>query len=138
MALATGLRPADAQDAAQETLVRAWRARASCASRDPWPWMSRIARNEALRLASRRRPELSLDAADHAAPDPALERAEERVDVGRAMAGLAPADRLLLGLRYADDRTQLSIAQELGVPEGTVKVRLHRVRSRLRRALEDT
>jgi RNA polymerase sigma-70 factor (ECF subfamily) len=138
VALATGLRPADAQDAAQEALVRAWRARARCASPDPWPWMSRIARNEALRIVARRRPELPLDAADHAATDPALERTEERVDVARAMAVLAPADRLLLGLRYADDRTQLSIAQELGVPEGTVKVRLHRVRSRLRRALEDT
>lgn len=138
MALAIGLRPADAQDAAQEALVRAWRARDRCATRDPWPWMSRIARNEALRLVARHRVHLALEAADGAVPDAALERAEERVDVARAMAVITPADRRLLRLRYADDRTQLSIAQELGVPEGTVKVRLHRVRSRLRRALEDT
>jgi RNA polymerase sigma-70 factor (ECF subfamily) len=35
-------------------------------------------------------------------------------------------------LRYVEDLTQGQVAARLGVPEGTVKVRLHRARARLR------
>jgi RNA polymerase sigma-70 factor (ECF subfamily) len=42
----------------------------------------------------------------------------------------------VLHLRYAEDLTQIEVARRLGLPEGTVKVRLHRARGRLRRALE--
>ena len=41
---------------------------------------------------------------------------------------------MLLRLRYNEDLTQAAIARRLGIPEGTVKVRLHRVRAKLRRA----
>jgi RNA polymerase sigma-70 factor (ECF subfamily) len=37
-------------------------------------------------------------------------------------------------LRYGEDMTQAAIAQLLDIPEGTVKVRLHRARDKLRRA----
>jgi RNA polymerase sigma-70 factor (ECF subfamily) len=40
-------------------------------------------------------------------------------------------------MRYGEDLTQESVARRLGIPEGTVKVRLHRLRARLRVALED-
>src|SRR3954454_24268216 len=44
----------DAEDATQEALLRAWRARDRCDANDgPRPWMGRIARNEALRLGAR-------------------------------------------------------------------------------------
>jgi RNA polymerase sigma-70 factor (ECF subfamily) len=36
-------------------------------------------------------------------------------------------------LRYGEDLTQSAIARRLGIPEGTVKVRLHRARDKLRR-----
>ena len=35
-------------------------------------------------------------------------------------------------MRYQEDLTQGAIALRLGIPEGTVKVRLHRVRAKLR------
>jgi RNA polymerase sigma-70 factor (ECF subfamily) len=35
-------------------------------------------------------------------------------------------------MRYAEDLTQGAIARRLGIPEGTVKVRLHRARAKLR------
>ena len=37
-------------------------------------------------------------------------------------------------MRYEEDLTQAAIAAKLGIPEGTVKVRLHRARNKLRRA----
>src|SRR5437868_3423639 len=47
--------PHDAEEAVQEALVRAWRRRESCQSRDePLPWLLQITRNESLRLLARR------------------------------------------------------------------------------------
>ena len=49
--------------------------------------------------------------------------------------GSCVAVRELLRMRYDLDLTQVEIAARLGLPEGTVKVRLHRARAKLRRAL---
>jgi len=38
-------------------------------------------------------------------------------------------------MRYDLDLTQVEIAARLGLPEGTVKVRLHRAQAKLRRDL---
>jgi RNA polymerase sigma-70 factor (ECF subfamily) len=38
---------------------------------------------------------------------------------------------VLLALRYEGDLTQEHVARIMGLPEGTVKVRLHRLRARL-------
>jgi RNA polymerase sigma factor (sigma-70 family) len=58
----------------------------------------------------------------------------ESADVQAALAGLSDRDRRLLEMRYEEDLTQKMIARRLGIPEGTVKVRLHRARNKLRRA----
>lgn len=59
-----------------------------------------------------------------------------RIDLRTALATLDERDRTLLLLRYGEDLTQPAIAQLLDMPEGTVKVHLHRARAKLRRALE--
>jgi RNA polymerase sigma-70 factor, ECF subfamily len=60
-----------------------------------------------------------------------------RVDLLRALTELPEGDRRLLQMRYEEDLTQASVAIRLGIPEGTVKVRLHRLRARLRHALRE-
>lgn len=60
----------------------------------------------------------------------------DRIEIRRALAALPPEDRLLLILRYGEDLTQPRVAEVLGMPEGTAKVRLHRLRAALRRILE--
>src|SRR5436305_15197735 len=46
----------DAEEAVQEAMARAWRGRAACRTPgSPLPWLLKITRNEALRLAARRR-----------------------------------------------------------------------------------
>lgn len=96
-----------------------------------------ITRNEALRLRTRdpcrHQQEFVEDPADE---DPRLAQVNERVDVGRALDDLSAEDRRLLELRYGYDLTQPRVAAQLGIPEGTVKVRLHRLRTRLRVVLE--
>jgi RNA polymerase sigma-70 factor (ECF subfamily) len=133
----------DAEDAAQDALVRVWRARHSCASPNPEAWMTAIARNAArsrraglvLRAARERLNLDGRDPADVRAADQ-IASAPERLTVQGALARLSPADRKLLTLRYEEDLTQIEIANRMGWPEGTVKVRLHRLRRRL--ALELT
>lgn len=58
----------------------------------------------------------------------------EHADLQAALRRLSQPDRRLLAMRYVEDLTQAAIASRLGIPEGTVKVRLHRARNKLRRA----
>ncbi len=53
-----------------------------------------------------------------------------------ALARLPGGQRALLSLRYADGYSTGEIAEILGVPEGTVKSRLHHAREQLRRLME--
>jgi RNA polymerase sigma-70 factor (ECF subfamily) len=134
---------ADAEEAVQEALVRAWMRRDACRTPDaPLPWILQITRNEARRLLARRAGRLRQVRvepipAEPAVEDDALAGATIRLTVEQALACLAEGDRSVLRLRYADDLTQAEVARRLGVPEGTVKVRLHRARGRLRTLLED-
>lgn len=131
--------PTAAEDAVQEAFLRAWRTSAPCRTPEaPLPWLLQITRNEAFRLL---RQNGSSGAPEESHGEPAeedlrLATAPERLDVGRALAELSHDDRRLLELRYSDDMTQPRMAAALGIPIGTVKVRLHRLRSRLRVALE--
>jgi len=58
--------------------------------------------------------------------------AVELADLHAALDALSDRDRQLLEMRYEEDLTQATIADRLGIPEGTVKVRLHRARAKLR------
>lgn len=135
----------DIDEAVQEALVRAWRRRASCQGDDQMPWMRQIARNEALRMLERRRRRNEFELLDDetllagVADHDAIEQEEEmllRMEVEQVVGCLSVADRELLALRYERDLTQPEVARMLGIPEGTVKIRLHRLRGRLRKALD--
>jgi RNA polymerase sigma-70 factor, ECF subfamily len=137
----------DVDEAVQEALVRAWRRRASCRGADQMPWMRQIARNEALRLLDRRRRRDEHELLDDATllsgiADDEGSRVQDglllRMQVEQAVRRLSVADRQLLALRYERDLSQPEVARMLGIPEGTVKIRLHRLRGRLRKALDAT
>ncbi|MCW3011137.1 MAG: sigma-70 family polymerase sigma factor [Solirubrobacterales bacterium] len=126
-----------ADDAAQEAALRAWRRHHQCRSvPGRRAWVAMIARNEALRIVAGTRPEESIsDQAELPSSGGVGMDTAERLDVWRALDGLGPEERELVGLRYWMDLTQAEAARRLGVPEGTAKVRLHRVRSTLREQL---
>jgi RNA polymerase sigma-70 factor (ECF subfamily) len=135
----------DIDEVVQEALVRAWRRRGTCHGDDRLPWMRQIARNEALRLLERRRRRSEFELLDDetllaGVADDDATRAQEgmllRMDVEQVVGCLSVADRQLLALRYERDLTQPEVARMLGIPEGTVKIRLHRLRGRLRKALD--
>ena len=127
----------EAEDIAQDALLRAWRKRRTL--RDPaarMSWLASIVRNEALRELARKRPLPSdlLEVA-HGRDDDRVLAMVERADLHAALERLSERDRLLVRLRYEEDLTQEAIAGRLGIPLGTVKVRLHRVRAKLRRSI---
>jgi RNA polymerase sigma-70 factor (ECF subfamily) len=96
--------------------------------------MRQIARNEAYRLLDRARPsdELDDEASENAEASLEADSIERQIVVRDAIDKLPEEDRVLALLRYAADLEQPRIAGLLGMPEGTVKVRLHRIRQRLR------
>ena len=134
--------PHAAEDAAQEAVLRAWNARSHCRTAQAFhSWLRAIAGNEAMRLAQRHTRTAAREAPGAAEDAPEESNTlDERLGVialDQILAPLAPADRDLMRLRYLDGLTQTQIAHSLGLPEGTVKVRLHRSRKRVHTLLSN-
>ena len=134
----------DAEDLAQEALVRAYRALSEYdAGRfeelrlRPWLWtiLLNLARNRA-RSRSRRPPPALLDDADAGARDgDVAAAATATVTVVAALGELRPIEREVVILRYVADLSLDEVAEALGRPLGTVKSHLHRSLRRLRATL---
>jgi RNA polymerase sigma-70 factor (ECF subfamily) len=138
---------AEAEDAAQEAFVRAYRALDRFREGDPFrPWLLRIAVNAARnrRRSAGRRAAMRLRVEANAASDATAPSAEATV-VARerrrlllqAVNALEPDDRLVIGARYFLDLPEAEIAVLAGVPSGTVKSRLFRARAKLAKAIGD-
>lgn len=115
-------------------MLRAWRRRSTLRDAERRnQWLAAIVRNEAFRQHARVRPDLSATIEFREGEEDAqVLAAVELADLHAAMDALGERDRQLLEMRYEEDLTQAAIATRLGIPEGTVKVRLHRARAKLR------
>ena len=129
---------AEAEDAAQDAFVKAWRALGRFREGEPWrPWLLKIVANEARnrRRSTGRRQALEL----RLVPDGQAGSAETAVLAGEtrstllaALARLRDDDRLVLGCRYLLELSEAETAAALGVKAGTVKSRTSRALERLR------
>lgn len=128
--------PSEAEDIAQDALLRAWRRRSTLRDSERRnQWLAAIVRNEAFRQHARARPDPTATIEfQEGAEDERVVATVELADLHAALARLSERERKLLELRYEEDLTHPAIARRLGIPEGTVKVRLHRARNKLRRA----
>ena len=136
----------DADDAAQEAMIRIVRGLASFDGRSSFStWSHRVATNTALDELRRRsrRPRLHVvrDDVDEPAEVPD-EHGQDRIDavadraaIDQALATLPDEFRLAVVLRDVADLDYAEIAVELGVPLGTVKSRIARGRAMLVEAL---
>ena len=131
----------DAEDVAQEALARACRSLASL--RDPnrfRPWLVRIAWRLALnhRRASRRRERRELAVAEPTEPrgvEDLVAASESRARLWAAIDALPEKLRLVIVLAGIEGHDVRAVSALAGVPEGTVKSRLHAARRRLMEAL---
>ena len=128
----------DAEEAAQDGFVKAWRALHRFRTGEPWrPWLLAIVANEARnrRRSAGRRQALALRLVPH--PDTGSAEAtvlagETRATLLSALARLRDDDRLVLGCRYLLELSEAETAAALGVKHGTVKSRTSRALERLR------
>jgi RNA polymerase sigma-70 factor (ECF subfamily) len=130
---------AEAEEAAQDAFVKAWRALGRFRPGESLrPWLLTIVANEARnrRRSAGRRTALALRSA---APDGEDRSAEAQVIAGEsratlleALSRLRPDDRLVLGCRFLLELTEAETAAALGVRPGTVKSRTSRALERLR------
>ena len=132
----------DAQDCAQETMLRAFRSFASFRGEASFStWITRIAMNACTDALRKRRDAVSLDALreDQGFDPPdgaptAYARLEERERLRLLREGLdllAPDLRQMIVLRDMQGRSYEEIGEILGVPLGTVKSRVSRAREKL-------
>jgi RNA polymerase sigma-70 factor (ECF subfamily) len=143
----------DAEDTAQETLIRAVPELSNFDSPEALAvWLYKVARSRC--LMSRRRSKfapkqtLSLDdlvpdrsqlealtAARDGGPEQQLLRAENREELQRAVLKIPPDYRMVLVLHDMEELSTSEVARVTGLREGTVRVRLHRARVFLRNQL---
>jgi RNA polymerase sigma-70 factor (ECF subfamily) len=136
---------ADAEEAAQDGFVKAWRALGRFRRGAPFrPWLLQIVANEARnrRRSAGRRAGLALhvageDVSGDAAPSPetALLDGEDRARLLDAVNRLPEDARLVVSCRYFLGLSEEETAAALGVRVGTVKSRTARALDRLREAL---
>lgn len=131
-----------AEDIAQETFLRMFEHRERLASARQLPsWLFTVASRLAARERRRRnRPNPGENAPLPARPEnPAgsLQREQRDRIVLRALAQLGENDRRLITLRYFGGLSIRQLSETLGIPMGSVGVKLSRVQRRLRRWLEE-
>ncbi len=131
----------DAQEVAADVVWQVW-----CDSSSFSPqrgavatWLITLVRNRAIDRLRAKRPRQSLDGdpLDDCAPDPAaeLDQAQRARLVRTAIASLAASERVVLELAYFSDLSHAEIADQLGIPLGTVKTRMRGAITKLRQTL---
>ncbi len=148
-----------AEDVVQEVFLRVWTHAEQWHGQGSFKaWLFRVATNLALnylRTPSRRRQQ-SLEAptdpldendessmpswmVDHSlpAPDVILEHCERNQLLQQLVEGLPTEKRTVFRLVYENEMATRQVAQTLGIPEGTVKSRLHYATRRLAQAWRD-
>ena len=145
-------RPEDAEDLAQETFLRAFRALGRYDPTRPFgAWLHTIAarlcidhlRRNRAKLVSLTQPEegtsgeeRTIDLEDPGdRPDELAEKSELAARLEALVAELPPDSRAAILLRHQQDLPYEEIARVLGVPLGTIKARIHRARIMLKEKL---
>ncbi len=137
----------DAEDAAQETFVRVWRAAGKLAQVDDRKaWVARIAWNAATdRLRKQPPPSVEMEAlarsvrhgaAKGASAEEVAAGAEMQSLMGALVAGLPPKLRRVIELSTVEELDHAEIGRILGLPPPAVRTRLFEARRLLRDKLE--
>ena len=122
----------DREDAVQEAIVKAWQKQSKLRDdRAMRAWVIRILINECYTLLRRRKREVASDTL------PQRETAPDALpDLYQMFTSLDEKYRLPMVLYYVEGYSVEETARMLGLPQGTLKSRLHRGRSLLKDTLD--
>ena len=132
-----------AEDATQQTFVRAWQAADRVdVSRNIAPWLATIAKRVAIDMYRHeaRRSASGLDEVSQHDPalvtlPPELGTADAVWRVRGAIDELPPEEAAVVRMQHLDGMTHTEISEKLDIPLGTVKSRSHRAHARLAKLL---
>lgn len=132
---------AEAEDATQEAVTKAWESRGKLRDDDRFAaWFGRIVANVCQDRLRRRRGVRVVEINDEIAGDvhsrDDFRDALARDEVGRLVRTLPPDQQLVVALRFWRDLPLEEIAERLDLPLGTVKSRLHYAMRALRKELD--
>jgi RNA polymerase sigma-70 factor (ECF subfamily) len=137
------VRSSDVDDLLQEVNAVLWeKAGEFQPGTEFWAWASQIARFKVLNQVRKyRRERLVFDETAMQRMAEMAERKLQTLDARRealdhCLKLLPPAQRRLLDLRYASDRSIESIADSIGRPTGSIRQTLYRIRAALRACIE--
>jgi RNA polymerase sigma-70 factor, ECF subfamily len=129
---------ADAEDVAQDSMVRAYRFFQGFRGGDARAWFLQIVRNGCYSWLDKNRPmelmtefDEELHARPSASPEALASQADEKQQLMLALEALPPRSREVLVLRELEECSYKEIAEITGIPMGTVMSTLSRARSRL-------
>ena len=143
LALHMGLSPADAEEAAQEAFIAAWKGLPRFRGDSRFStWLYQLATHAAIDLMRREKKyQNNADIEDTvlvdtaASPQEVVEKQETQEAVQTAMQALSPQAREILLLRYQAELGYEEIGAVLGLPAGTVKSRINRAKAQLKEVL---
>jgi len=122
-----------AEDAIQDTFLKAWQRIGSLRDEDPGPWLTRIAMNESISTYRRRHRFQALTERVGRLAGPRREvSSEARLDLAHALDQLPIEQRAAVALHYYQDLSVEETARLLRVPVDTMKSRLKTALRRLR------
>ena len=128
---------ADAEDAVQDTFIKAWKARWRVRDPEKFPaWLATIARHRARDLARRHAAvPLASDFEQVPISEPA-DQTEMAEQVNAALARLPETHRVALSLRYFEELDYATIERTLGLTNGALRGILGRALQTLRKTLQ--
>jgi RNA polymerase sigma-70 factor (ECF subfamily) len=126
----------EAEDATQETFLRAFRAiRTFDPGRPPGPWLKKIAVNVCLNRLERREPltleDVSLVPASDPGPESQIMAREQNRQIHAALLALPPRYRAAIELRHFQELSYTEMAETLNRPLSDIKSDLFRARKLL-------
>jgi RNA polymerase sigma-70 factor (ECF subfamily) len=129
----------EAQDATQEAMAHAWRARETLKDVDAFEgWLDRILVNACMDRMRRRKVIrfVEIEAGEEVTGRDPFHDLLAQDELGRALEVLPPEQRVVVVLRFWRDLPVDEIARRLDCPPGTVKSRLHNAITALRGRME--
>jgi RNA polymerase sigma factor (sigma-70 family) len=137
----------DAEEVAQDVFIKAYRALADFKGASKFStWLYTIITTTCISFLRKKKPDIhsldnenvfeTIDNKDSGMSANQVEQKSRVAMVNNAIALLSPDDAEIVTLFYKGEQTLDEIAQVLGIEANTVKVRLHRARTRLKEKMQ--